>query len=252
MALLLLLNATINFTYCQTMNNEKFRAVTYVEAVELKAKKKGTFLKHIPFNNASVFTLSDSSFLVLPLNPFTMALIVYDTDSLDKMVKDEKFPVREQLNAFYHANMQKIAHLDVYRKELITELEQYLSGNGFVPGNSEPRADAIYTFLKEKKSLKKYQLHFIVFLANVIVRNFDGDLKVGLMKEKQTLNPIVYIVLVRQTGDNSFVFFNLEYEVFGRSGYYGIRDLMNNATRFRKTADPLNIIDKVFDWPVLD
>lgn len=239
------------FTFCQKMSKEKFKTVTYTEAVKLKEEKQGEFLKNIPFNNANIFTLNDSSFLILPLNPYTMALVVYEKDFLEEMLKANKFPVAEKLNSFYDANEEKIENLNIYVKELIAEMEKYLKVNGFIFENSELNADSVYNFLRTKKTLKKYKLNFIVFLADIIIKKHDRSLKVGLLKEKQALNPIVSIVLVKQTDDN-LVFFNLEHEVFDRSGYYGIQDILNSIAQFKKKVNAINVVDKIFDWPIQD
>lgn len=238
---------TINtFIFCQTMRKEKFKAITYSEALKLKQEKSGEFLKNIPFNNANIFVLKDSSFLILPLNPYTMALVVYEKEALEEMLKTNTFPAEEKLNSFYDANKGKIENLNIYGGELITELEEYLKMNYFVFEDNKLNADSVYNFLKAKKTLKKYKLNFIVFLANFIIKNNDPNLKIGLLRDKQALNPIVSIVLVKQT-QNNLVFFNLEHEIFGRSGYYGIQDILNNLAQFKKQVNAINVIDKVFD-----
>ena len=244
---ILLIYTNSNFTFCQTMNKEKFKAVAYTEAIKLKEEKQGEFLKNIPFNNANIFALNDSSFLILPLNPYTMALVVYEKEALEKMLKTNAFPVDEQINSFYGANKEKIENLNIHGKELITELEDYLKANDFLLEN-ELYSDSVYNFLEAKKTMRKYKLNFIAFLANFIIKNYDQSLKVGLLKEKQALNPTVSIVLVKQA-DNNLTYFNLEREVFGRSGYYGIQDIINSVGQFKKKVNAINVVDKIFDWP---
>jgi hypothetical protein len=244
----LLIYTNSTFTFCQIMSKEKFKAVSYSEAIKLKEEKKGEFLENIPFNNANIFVLKDSSFLILPLNPYTTALIVYEKGALEEMLKTNTFPVKEESNSFYDANKEKIENIDVYGGELITELENYLKSNNFVFENTDLNVDSVYNFLKAKKTLGKYKLNFIVFLANIIIKSYDQSLKIGLLKEKQALNPMVSIVLVNQT-DSNLVFFNLERQIFGRSNYYGIQDILNNLAQLKKKVNAINVIDKVFDWP---
>ena len=228
------------------MKQDKFKGIAYNEALKLKEEKGGEFLQNIPFNNASIYVLKDASFLILPLNPYTMALIVYEKGSLEEMLKASRFPVTEKLNSFYDANKEKIENLNVYRSDLIAELEQYLKINSFAFENNELNVDSVYNFLKAKKTLKKFKLNFIIFIADFIIKNNDQNLQIGLLRDKQSLNPIVSIVLVKQS-DNEIVFFNLEYELFGRSGYYGIQDILNSLTQFKKKVNTINVVDKVFD-----
>jgi hypothetical protein len=102
------------------MKKEQFKAITYSEAIKLKDEKQGEFLKNIPFNNGNIFILKvDSSFLILPLNPYTMALVVYDKSYLEEMLKTNTFPVQEKLNFFYDANKEKIENLNIHKGKLI-------------------------------------------------------------------------------------------------------------------------------------
>jgi hypothetical protein len=121
-----------------------------------------------------------------------------------------------------------------------------LKTSSFYDENKEFSPDSVYNYLKAKKTLKKYKLNFIVFLANFIIKNNDQSLQIGLLRDKQALNPIVSIVLVKQT-DNDLVFFNLEHEIFNRGGYYGIQYLLNNLRQFKEKVNAINVVDKVFD-----
>lgn len=229
------------------MKKDQFKTINYTEALKLKKERKGEFYENISHNNGSIFILNDSSFLILPLNPFSTALIVYDKNCLEEMLKTNTFPVKEKVNYFYESNKEKIENINKYNQLLLQELDDYLKLNNFTYFKQKIDLDSIYYFLKTKKSLKKYKLNFIVLLAKHIIEDHDQSLKIGLLKDKQTLNPIVSIVLVKKKEEKQ-VFFNLEDYVFGRSGYFGIEGLKRSLNEFmRKPDNDISVIYKLFD-----
>src|SRR5690606_2563497 len=155
-----------------TMDTEKFKAISYCEAINLKNEKSGVFFKSIPYNNANVYELNDSSYLILPLNPYTTALILYGKEELTKILTTNDFPVKEKLNAFYEANKTRIDNLDTHGQGLLAELEAFLTSNNFNYKGDSRDVDTIYNFLKTKKALTKYKLNFIVFVANYIIKHY--------------------------------------------------------------------------------
>ena len=227
---------------------QKFESVTYLDAVRIMKERQGSFLKNIPYNNANVYVLKDSSLLVVPLNPYATALIVHEESSLEEMIKANFFPVKDTFNRFYDANKQKIENLNESGETLIADLLSYLKSNGISPENDPSGVDGVYNFLKAKRTLNKYKLHFILYVAKFIIKGHDAALKVGLLRDKQVLNPIVSIVLVKK-GDNGTAYFNLQHELFERRGYYGVQDVIRNVDQFKKSEDALNEVYRVFEWP---
>jgi len=57
------------------MKKQKYKTISYLEAVNLKQEKHGKFYKEIPFNNGNIFILSDSSFIILPVNPYSTSFL---------------------------------------------------------------------------------------------------------------------------------------------------------------------------------
>jgi hypothetical protein len=227
------------------MQKEKFRIITYPEVIKIKTEKKGEFFGNIPFNNSSVYILNDSTFILLPLNPYAEALLVCDKEGLDEMIKTSTFPVKDELNTFYDIHKEEIDNLNIHGDELISELKSYLKDHNFTIDENEKTVDSVYNFLKKEKSLEKYKLNFLIFLTYHIIENYDNSLRIGLLQDKQTLNPIVSIILVKQTGDD-LTYFNLENHIFSRSGYYGLHEVISSFNAFNKKPNSIAEIKKIF------
>ena len=242
--LIFLINATAN---AQIMGNVKYKELTYTEARMLSKSNDAVFLRTLECNNAHVFAVNDS-FLIVPINPFANALIVYDRSAFEDMIKTNNFPVTEKLNAFYDRHANTIENLDLYASQLIIELQDYLKKNEFDDGQNGEDVDSVYQFLKTKKTLSKYKLNFILLLAKKLIKDTNARWKIGLLKEKMSLRPIVSIVLVKQE-DSVTQYFNVEDRIFGRRGFFCFKSLKSDAEQFQLNVDQIAVIDKVFNWP---
>jgi hypothetical protein len=100
--------------------NINWRSVDYKvldsgSANELKDKMDAMFIMQPDFNFSKVYLLNDSSYLIMPLNPFGRSMLTRKKDLLDKWIHDQRFPVIDELNKFYFFNRDNIDDLIVYK-----------------------------------------------------------------------------------------------------------------------------------------
>jgi len=212
------------------LNQKNYKVIVGYKAIELRDENSTAFIEIIEFNKCQVYKLKDSSYLVMPVNPFYNSIIIYKKSTLEKFVKNETFPIESELSSFYYKNKQKIDKFIDAKESLKIRLTEYINQKG-VSTQKETNfneIDRIFSFLKKNKKLTTYRLEFIAYLGDFIIQNsISLSFEWALLKDKQMLNPNVSIILFNKTKDR---YFNLEEAIFGKYGYLGSENIAKNAS----------------------
>ena len=190
------------------------------ETNDLKHHPDSRFLEQLPYNMASVYQLSDSSFLVAPLNPFGKGIKVKDKKLIEQWEADSFFPAQDSVNFFYYNNKDRIDNLNQYKMELLDNLLKYVYKDKIptIFTITSEDIDSIYKLLKKRKKFQLYELHFIVLIGEYLIyKNADKNYKWAVLVSKQYLNPYTTMGLVDEFG-----YHKLEELITGKWGYLGV------------------------------
>lgn len=221
-----------------------YKVLDWSSAAKLKERLKGKVFKSIDFNLASVYLLEDSSYLIMPLNPFGNSILTKDKSLLDNWVKEQRFPDIDDANAFYFNNQVKIEGLLSYKEALKKELYSYVMkdrGEG-ITNPSVDDIDHIYQTLKKRKKIKEYKLNFIVLVGDCILEA-NKDYRWGILENKQLLNPLMNLVIVKDKGKG--IYYNLEENSTGKWGYPGMQYILKTVSESNKKSNEIEEIKKV-------
>jgi phage pi2 protein 07 len=183
-----------------------YRMVEWATANDMSSNKEATFLKSIEFNNAQVYKYQQT-FIILPLNPFSKAILTKDSVLMESWIQREIFPIDGTLNRFYFNNREKMDHLNTFAPALKKELLQAAGIESATVTAAE--IDQIYAFLADKKNFEKYKLNYIAVMGDYLKSKATSDVKWGLLKSKQLLNPLVQMALVKEDAGLVY-YFDLE------------------------------------------
>lgn len=223
-----------------------YKVLDWSSANELKDKMNATFVKQLDFNFSNVYTLSDSSYLIMPLNPFGNSLLTNKKDLLDKWISEQHFPANDEVNKFYFDNQDKMDNLIANKEALKQTLYNYVFKGENKTSNelSAEGIDSIYNLLKKRKKINEYKLNFIVLVGDFILNQYKQEnYRWGLLRNKQLLNPIMNLIIV--TDEKEKQYFNLEDEIFGKWGYLGIQDILQAISNHKRRANEIEDIVKV-------
>jgi hypothetical protein len=222
----------------------KYKVLDWSSANELKKKMNGKVFMNIEFNLSCVYILEDSSYLIIPLNPFGNSLLTSDKALLEDWVKNQHFPVIDEANKFYFKNQSKIDNLLIYKEELKKDLYKYALGDVKQNINtpSEDDIDSIYQILKRRKKIKEYKLNFVVLIGDFLL-NKNKNWKWGVLRSKQLLNPLMSLIIVKDEKQN--LYFNLEDNISGKWGYPGVQYVLKAISESGKKANEIEEIAKV-------
>jgi len=217
---LLFIVVLVNINW-QTMD---YKVLDWSSANELKGKMEAAFVLQLDFNLSKVYLLSDSSYLVMPLNPFGSSILTSKKDLLDKWISEQHFPVSDEVNKFYFDNQDKIDNLIANKEALKQSLCNYVfKGENKTPDNlSSEEIDSIYKLLKKRKKYQEYKLNFIVLVGDYILNQHkQGGYHWGLLRSKKFLNPVMSLIIV--TDEKEKRYYNLEDKISGKFGYVGVQ-----------------------------
>lgn len=231
----LVLIICINIGY-NVMTN--YQILDWNTANEIKQLPSTHFLEQMEYNLASVYQLEDSSYLLMPLNPFAKCLLAKDKATLDSWIAESYFPTDEDANNFYLENKEQLENIYQCKEQLKEALLKYVYKGEEIPKQlSGSDIDAIYKLLKKRKRFKEYQLHFILLAGEYLIeQNPNLNCRWGVLSTKQLLNPVIKIVLVTNI-DNVEEYFKMEDRIVGKWGYQGIMSMDQDIKQFWKRPD---------------
>lgn len=234
-----------------------YKVLDWSSANELKDKMNATFVVQPDFNFSKVYLLSDSSYLIMPLNPFGNSVLTSKKDLLDKWISEQHFPVSDEANKFYFDNQDKIDNMIANKKALKQSLCNYVfKGESKTPDNlSSEEIDRIYKVLKKRKKYQEYNLNFIVLVGDYILNQHNQErCHWGLLRSKQLLNPVMSLIII--TDEKEKRYYNLEDKMSGKFGYVGVQyyfrsisdAITNRANEIEEIAKVMRAI-KLFFLP---
>jgi hypothetical protein len=222
---------------------DNYQIIDGLEGHDLKSKENARFIMTIDYNLASVYQLSDSSYLVMPINPFAKCLRVQNKAVLEKWIDESYFPTNEVENQFYFENKHKMDSLPQYKNQLKEILLEYI-----YKGPAEITCyeiDSIYKLLKQRKRFKEYKLNFVVLLGDFLIQKYPQEnYRWGLFESRQLLNPVVSLILVRENNGNQ-EYFKIQDRMEGKYGFTGTRRVENSIQRFWLLPNEIEMIKKV-------
>ena len=228
-----------------------YQVLEWVKANQLKQSLKAVFIEQIDFNLASVYKLSDSSYIIMPLNPYGNCLLTKDFSLIETWKQQEVFPSKDTVNLFYNENKSSIESIGKNIDDLESKLITYVRGNVNNTYNKDSiieNADLIYSSLKKNRKIKEFQLAFLVVIGNYLIsQNRELDCNWGILETKQLLNPYLELVLIsNRNGIDKY--FEIQTKVFGKWGFQGIKSLNRDIKQFWKRPDPtFNTLRRVPD-----
>lgn len=201
-----------------------YKVLNWNTANELKDKMNATFVVQPNFNFSKVYLLNDSSYLIMPLNPFGNSMLTSKKNLLDKWISEQHFPISDEANNFYFNNQDKIDNLISNKEALKRSLCNYLfKGKSKSPDSlTSIEIDSIYKLLKKRKRYQEYKLNFIVLVGDYILNQHKHEsYHWGLLRSKQLLNPVMSLIII--TNEKEKRYFNLEDKMSGKFGYVGVQ-----------------------------
>lgn len=214
-------------------------------AEDLKSSTKVKKEQFINFNLSTAYFLNDSSIIIQPLNPFGKCLHIFDIEEFEAFITKKDFPATEQIESLYSSNAEIIDNLNSFKATILNSLQKFI----FDEFSTETTIDFnkieyIFSILKKKKKLKTYKLHFILLVADFIMRQ-NGNYKLGLVKVKQLINPIYRLVII--IDENAKKYYNLEQEIEEKIETFGIKHILSRASSRFKISDELEEIVRIID-----
>ena len=203
------------------MNN--YKIVKWKLANRLKEKKCMGFLCQLDFNLANIYLLNDWSYLVMPSSPFSDALVTAKQELLQKWIKNRYFPVIDEGDGSYFERNLRLKNLTGCKEGLKEALyDLVFKDNKRSPADlSAEDIDRVYAVLRYKELFQKFKLNFTVLLGDYIIsRRKDLDLSWGLLTDRQSLNPLVHLIIV--TDQKRQGYYELEKHLNCKQGYPGV------------------------------
>jgi hypothetical protein len=228
--------------------NEDYKVLDWSSANSLKDTLKGKEITQLEFDLSIVYLLNDSSYLIMPLNPFGNSLLIYKKVILDKFIQMQHFPIDEEQNKFYLDKKAEIDNLLAEKSSLKKSLYNYIyKRNDNLPTElSANQIDEIYRILKKRRKFNIYKLNFIVLVGDFILGHFrDRNYKWGLLRNKQYLNPIINIIII--TDEKNREYFNLENEISNKYGYLGLNYILFSIDSHKTKSNEIEEIVKSLD-----
>lgn len=200
--------------------SSKYQLLTSAEAYRMKNDTGTVFDHQIPYNDAKLYRLKDSSLLVMPLFSMTKSMWIEDMETLKEFINDEYFPDGNKWSLYYKKNKHYYNALSGHSKNLISDLLDYCE----IPEADvidKECIDKVWEHLKKKRVKDKYRLHFCVLVCRYFIQNND-DYYIDTQILRLSLNPQIQIVLRSKNSQRKF---DIEDEVYGKWGYHGINTI---------------------------
>lgn len=224
-----------------------YKVLDWHAANGLKDQMNATFVMQPDFNFSKVYLLNNSSYLIMPLNPFGNSLVTDKKELLDKWISEQNFPANDEVNKFYFENHDKIDNLIARKEVLKQELCNYVfkGENKTFDELSAEEIDGIYKVLKKSKKYPAFKLNFIVLVGDFILnQNKLENYSWGLLRSKQFLNPVMSLIIV--TDEKEKRYYNLEDKISGKFGYVGVQYYLKSISdALTSRADEIAEIAKV-------
>lgn len=218
-----------------------YKVVDWPEANDLKLQENTRFLMPIEFNLSQVYRLKDSSYLIMPLNPFGKSLITKDKALLDKWINDRYFPTNKKVSN--HSKDDKILDLLTHKEELKRDLFKFLSLGETIERPEE--LDQIYNLLKKRKAFEKFKFQFIVLVGDYLIRkDSNSEVNWGFLEVRQLLTPITQLILIKEQGGET-KYFKLEDLIAGKWGYSGMQGIEHSYEGQWARPNEINSIRKI-------
>lgn len=202
-------------------------------------QKDAKFLKQIEFNHSTVYLTSNSSYLVRPLYPFGESILIKDKSLLDRFIDEQYFPV-DEVNKLYLLNKESVDNFTQSKEKLKKALISYVFKNHTSASDEilPEQIDFIFVTLKKRRLIKKYYYHFIALLGDYLRERYKADdFKWALLGNKQLLNPVINVILIRDLIEESY--FNIEESIYRRPRYWSV------ATAIQEIENPLRIANDI-------
>lgn len=215
-------------------------------AEDLKSSTKVKKEQFINFNLSTAYFLNDSSIIIQPLNPFGKCLHIFDIEEFEAFITKKDFPTTEQIENLYSVNTEIIDNLKSYKTTILNSLQKFIFDelSSTETTINFDKIEYIFSILKKKKKLKTYKLHFVLLVADFIMKQ-DNNYKIGLVKVKQLINPTYRLVII--IDDNSKKYYNLEQEIEEKIETFGIRHILSRASSRFKISDELEESVRIID-----
>ncbi len=174
-----------------------YQILETTELSDLKWTKGGKFKKQIKFNYASIYQLKDKRFILIP-SKGSPGILFETREALERMIKEEYFPVPEDTTNPLIKNRDKILNLEANILYFVKELEQEMSVKLTGENDSLLFQDSILEILSDNisKTLVSYDdKDELIFKIIVPLTVFIGEFiknKVDVhweLRKSYTLNP---------------------------------------------------------------
>jgi hypothetical protein len=222
----------------------EYKVLDCPEAANLK--KDAKFFRYLDFNHSTVYMLDDSSYLLMPLNPFGKSMRINSINLLERFIKERHFPDNEKANEFYVENKCNIDNFIEYKEKLKKDLIDYVFKGSDQRLQELPveQIDYVYEFMKKRKMIKKYKLNFIALLGDCLIKRYEAEgLKWGLLANKQLLNPVINLILIADQKQG--IYFNIEESIFGKYSFSGVQMVIHDIENYPKKSNEIESIVKI-------
>lgn len=199
----------------------------------------------VNFNLSTAYFLHDSTIIVQPLNPFGKCLHIFEVEEFEAFLTKKDFPTTEQIENLYSSNTEIIDNLESNKTKLLNSLYKFIYNELSIKQTINiNEIEHIFSILKKRKKFKTYKLHFVLLVADFIMKQ-DNSFKLGIIKVKQLINPIYRLVII--IDENTKKYYNLEQEIGEKITTFGIKHILSRASSRFKISDDFEEIVRIID-----
>jgi hypothetical protein len=219
----------------------EYNIVNWEAANNLKNSLKAKFKLMVESTKAQLYQLKDGTYLLMPIYPFGNSIRIMDKALFDNWVSTNEFPIVEEATKWYNDNKLLIDDLLENKEKLKNDLLRYVYKDKDYHSIeiTDSVIDEIFEYIKKKRKLDKFRLHFIVLAGDFLMKDYP-DMKWGLLKTCQFVNPM-YLLSIIKTGDE-LKFYNLEAAFFGKWGFAG---MLYYQKTFKSDFRPASELDEI-------
>lgn len=217
----------------------EYSVLEHSNALKLLKEQEAREIRVIDYNYATVYKLTDTSFLVKPLNPFSNCLLSDSSIQIKNFEKNGYFPDGDEQKTLYSENRLLFENESFFKikTDKIQELTDYFgkSNSKYVKDLRLDDFDSIYVALNKTKMYGRYKLGLCFLIGDHLLKIKAGHFKWGIVQEKLYLNPYRHFVLINS---KSGAYFSLENNLLGKWGYPGMQALLHSFERFGLSLEP--------------
>lgn len=215
-----------------------FKIINSKEAHSLTINENLVSLKTIDYNLCSVYKIDSQRYLIKPVFPFSNSLIVCSLEQIEHFINEKYFPDGNEQSSLYYSFRNQFEQIDFheFKENKINELLEYIkhSTSKHFKGINLDDIDKIYEALRKTRTFQKYKLGFTFLLGELIIKNYEFNLKWCFIEKKSSLNPERSIALY----DFNNEYIDLENRIFGKWGYQGLYTVINTIKNFKLNIQP--------------